>query len=347
LPAAGLALAIGIALGGWLLPAGRLHAQQVQPAVPVETAPVRIEAVADRVQSTGSLRSNEAVVIRPEIAGRIVGIHFAEGSAVDAGTLLFSLDASLYEAELAQAEANLGLSQRNYERASQLIRKDWTSERAMDEARSALERDRAATALVKARLAKTRIVAPFAGLIGLRKVSVGDYVIPGQDLVNFESLEPIKVDFRIPERHLGRLASGQPVAVRVDAFPERVFTGEILALDPLIDAGGRSIAVRATVPNPERLLRPGLFARVEVTLAVRQQAITVPEEAIVPRGRERLVFRVIDGKAVLTPVETGQRLGGRVEIASGLTAGDVVVTAGHLKIRDGSAVRSGPPPAGS
>jgi membrane fusion protein (multidrug efflux system) len=344
--APGVALAAGIA-AGWLLPVGPLAAQQGPPPVPVETAPVRIEAVADRVASTGSLRSNESVVIRPEIAGRIVAIHFAEGSAVDAGAPLFSLDATIYEAELAQAEANLNLSQRNYERTNQLSRKDWTSERAMDEARSALERDRAATALVRARLAKTRIPAPFSGLIGLRKVSVGDYVVPGQDLVNFESLEPIKVDFGVPERHLARLARGQRVAVHVDAFPGRTFDGEILAVDPLIDAGGRSIAVRAAVPNPQQLLRPGLFARVEVTLAVRPQAITIPEEAIVPRGNDRLVFRVIDGKAVLTPVETGQRQDGRVEIVAGLGPGDVVVTAGHLKIRDGAAVRAEPPPAGS
>ncbi|HSH42781.1 MAG TPA: efflux RND transporter periplasmic adaptor subunit, partial [Arenicellales bacterium] len=201
-----------------------------------------------------------------------------------------------------------------------------------------LESARAAEQLSQARLDKTDVAAPFAGILGLRRVSPGDYVTPGQDLVNLEDIDPIKVDFRIPERFLSSLAAGQTIRVRVDAFPDRAFDGEVYAIDPQIDPGGRSIAIRARIDNADRVLRPGLFARVRLIVAERPESLVVPEQAIVPRGEQRYVFRVVDDQAVLTEVRLGQRQAGDVEVLDGLDDGDIVVTAGQLKIRDGSAV---------
>lgn len=303
--------------------------------VPVEAAVVGKEAVVDVVNAVGTLRSNESVMVRPEIAGRISNINFLEGEPVDSGQVLVSLDDTTHAAELADARANLKLAERNFQRLDELFQKGSVSARERDEALARLESTRAALQLAEARLAKTDVNAPFAGILGLRRVSPGDYVTPGQDLVNIEDIDPIKVDFSIPERYLSALSTGQQIRVRVDAFPGQAFEGEVYAVDPQVDPAGRSIAIRAHVANPGLLLRPGLFARVRLIVAERPDALVVPEEAIVPRGERRFVFRVEDGKAVLTPVTLGQRREGRVEVVEGLAEGDTVVTAGQLKIRDG------------
>jgi membrane fusion protein, multidrug efflux system len=313
--------------------------QGPRPPVPVEAVGVEVGTITDEVSAIGTLRSNESVIIRPELAGRIAGIHFSEGEPTPVGALLFALDDDIYQAELTEAEASLLLARRNYERAAELYTKGAGTARGRDEAEAALQTDRARVALAKARLDKTRIAAPFEGILGLRQVSIGDYVTPGQDLVNLENIDPIKVEFRVPERFLPGLAKGQGLRVSVDAFPGRTFEGEVYALNPRVDSVGRSIAIRARVPNSDRVLRPGLFARVNLTTEVRKDALIVPDQAIVPRGEERFVFKVVDGKAVMAKVVLGQRRTGRVEIVEGLEPGDMVVTAGQLKIRDGAPVK--------
>lgn len=316
-----------------------LRAQGGQrPPTPVTVADVRTETLDIETTAVGSLLSNEAVMIRPEIEGRIVEIGFEEGEPVEKGQQLFKLDDTIYEAELADAEARLDLAERNYERAKELFQKGAGTARGRDEARSDYQIAEAAVHLARARLAKTTIEAPFAGVAGLRRVSVGDYLTAGHDLVNLEDIEPLKVEFAIPERYLGSLRTGQRVQLTADAFPGRSFEGEIYAIDPKIDPAGRSLQVRARVPNDDGRLRPGLFARVKVRLGTRENAILIPEQAIVPRGRDRFVFKVVDGKAVEVKVEIGQRRFGTVEIVDGLAAGDRVVTAGQLKIRDGAPV---------
>jgi membrane fusion protein (multidrug efflux system) len=157
-------------------------------------------------------------------------------------------------------------------------------------------------------------------------------------MVNLEDIDLIKVDFRIPERFLSSLSTGQNIRVRVDAFPDRSFKGEVYAIDPQIDPAGRSIAIRARIDNPDKVLRPGLFARVRLIVDQRPNALVVPEQALVPRGEQRYVFRVVDGKAALTEVKLGQRRAGDVEIVEGLSEGETVIIGGQLKIRDGSPV---------
>jgi membrane fusion protein (multidrug efflux system) len=307
--------------------------------VPVEIARAEIAPLAETVRAVGTLRSDESVIVRPEIAGRVVETPFAEGQVVDKNALLVRLDDSIAKAELVEAEAAYVLSRQNNVRARELLEKGAGTARARDEALARMEMDKARVELARARLAKTRIQAPFAGIVGLRKVSVGDYVAPGQDLVNLESIDTIKLDFRIPERYLGALAVGQKVSADMDSFPGRIFEGQVFAIDPQVDPAAHSIAVRATLPNPDRMLRPGLFARVGLFVREKTESIAVPEQAIMPRGDKFFIFKVADGKATLTPVEIGRRAGGRVEITRGLRPGEEVVVAGQLKLQDGTPVR--------
>lgn len=315
--------------------------------VPVEIARAEMGPLAGIVRAVGTLRSDESVIVRSEIAGRIVATPFAEGQVVDKGAVLFQIDDDIARAELVEADAAAKLSRQNEIRARELLAKGAGTVRARDEAFARMEMDRARVELARARLSKTRIVAPFTGIVGLRKVSAGDYVAPGQDLINLESIDTIKLDFRIPERHLGALAVGQKVVAEIDAFPGRPFEGQVYAIDPQIDPAGRSIAIRATLPNTARALRPGLFARVTLTVQERTQAVTVPEQAIMPRGENFFVFKVQDGKAVLAPVEIGRRAAGRVEIVKGVAAGEEVVAAGQIKVQNGTPVRAAVPPAPS
>lgn len=317
---------------------GSVRAQDAGQAVPVEAEKVEVGELSERVTAVGSLRSNESVTIRPEIAGRIVSINFEEGKPVEKGDELIALDDSVYKAELDQAQAQLRLAESNFKRIGELHERQVATARARDEARSGLEVGTASLALARARLEKTSVEAPFSGIAGLRKVSVGDYITVGQDIANLEDIETIKADFRVAEKFLPAVRAGQRIQIGVDAYPDRRFEGEVYAIDPRIDESGRSVVIRARVPNEDLLLRPGLFARVTLILEMKEQAITVPEQAIMPRGEEQFVYTVVDGKVKQTRVRVGTRRDGRVEILEGLRDEDMVVTAGHLKIHDGAQV---------
>lgn len=319
---------------------GSSSGQTAQSSTRVEIATVGTSTLADSLQSIGTLRANESTVISPELGGRIAEIHFQEGDSVERAEPLFSLDAAIYEAEMAQARANLELSRANYERAEQLLKSQVGSATAHDEALAQLRIDEAELALAEARLQKTTINAPFDGTVGLRTISVGDYLQPGEELVTLVDLDPIKVDFRVPELALSAVQAGQTVEVELGAFPGESFTGTVYAVAPQVDVNGRSLLVRARIPNPEHRLKPGQFARVDLIVEQRGQALLIPEEAIVPQGNGQFVFRVVDGKAVRTEVQTGQRREGHVEIIDGLEAGQEVVIAGQMKISDGAMVEA-------
>jgi membrane fusion protein (multidrug efflux system) len=317
-------------------------------SIGVETAKVSASGFQDDVAAVGSLKSNESVMLRPEIAGRIAAIHLREGMPAARGTVLVALDAATQTAELRQAEANLALSQANFKRTEDLYQKKFVAERARDEAAANLKVLEAAVALAQAKLQKTRIRAPFDGIVGIRNVSVGDYVKEGQELINIEDIGSLKVDFRLPESYLSRLQKGQGVELSADAMRGQTFKGVLDAIDPLLDAAGRAISLRARLDNPERKLRPGMFVRVRLAFGGERQGLAVPEEALVPAGSDNFVFRVAEGKAQRVMVKIGQRRGAAAEIVEGLKAGDEVVTAGQLKLRDGvpvKAVQAGGPPA--
>ena len=331
--------------GWWLLAAGAVLLCSAATAEDTKTAPVAVEAakvaaapLSEQVTAVGTLLSDEAVTVSSEIPGRLKEIHFQEGQPVEQGTPLFTLDDSVYRAQLADAEAKLKLATQTHKRTTTLFSSKYATAQSADEAASNLAVSTAAVELARVQLEKSHIAAPFSGIVGLRHVSVGEYITAGQPLVNLEAIDPVKADFRVPEKFLPAIRVGQTIRIKVDAFPDETFDGRVYAIDPKLDVAGRSLLVRALVPNKDQRLRPGLFARVTVLLQLKEDALSVPEQAIVPQGDSQFVFKIVGGKAQLTKVVTGTRRDGRVEIVEGLAAGDEVVTAGQLKIRDGSTV---------
>ena len=313
----------------------------------VEAARVTASNFVDDVTAVGTLKSNESVVLRPEVAGRVAAIGFKDGAVVPKGVELVSLDAAIQQAELQQAKATLALAKSSYERNVELLGKKFLSQQALDTSAATLKVQEAAVQLAEAKLAKTRVKAPFRGMVGLRNVSVGDYVKEGQDLINIEDIGTLRVDFKLPETYLGRLNKGQAVEVATDARPGERFKAQLDAIDPLVDQGGRAIAARARLDNAAGKLRPGMFVRVRLVFGERQGVLMMPEQAVVPGGQPA-VFKVVDGKAKLAKVKLGVRRAALVEVTEGLAEGDVVVTAGQLKIKEGAAVRpvgDGAPPA--
>ncbi|HRP24886.1 MAG TPA: efflux RND transporter periplasmic adaptor subunit [Thauera sp.] len=313
----------------------------------VEAHTVRTQVLADDVSAVGSLVSNESVVLRPEVPGRIAAIRFRDGAAVRRGDVLVELDAAVQRAELQQARANLTLAESNFRRSQDLFARKFVSQSSLDNARSQLEVARAGVALAQARLERMQIRAPFDGIVGIRSVSPGDYVKDGDAMINLEDIATLKLDFRLPEQYLDRVRRGQVVEVSSDVLPGERFEATVDAIDPLVDAQGRAVRLRANLANPDGRLRPGVFARVRLILDERSDVVVVPEAALVPApGNVQYVYRVVDDKAQRVEVRTGVRRSAMVEIVDGLPAGAVVVTAGQLKLRDGAPVRLATAPGG-
>jgi membrane fusion protein (multidrug efflux system) len=315
----------------------------------VEVVRVKTLKLQDDAQAVGTLRSRQSVTLKPEVSARVSRIAFADGAQVKAGQLLVQLDDTLQRAELSQAQAQLSIARANLKRNQELVAQNFVAQRVVDESQANLQVAEAQVALADARLQRMRITAPFAGTLGLRSINLGQYVAVGDGLVNLEDTSVLTVDFRLPERYQTRLAPGQPVQVQLDALPGRTFEAKVLAVDPLLDANGRSISVRAVMPStPGNVLRPGMFARVLTIFSVDDAALVVPEEALVPQGGKQFVFRLQaqgegDARKLLSQrveVELGVRRGAEVQIVKGLALDDTVVVAGQQRLqRDGTAVR--------
>ncbi len=335
------------AQAGATLPAGG-GARPAGPGGPggpaaVEVAQAQAITITDDVVAVGSLRSNQGVMLRPEVSGRVVKLGFADGQRVKRGQLLVQLDDTLQQAQLKQAEAQASIARTNLQRSRELLGEGFVSQSAVDQNGAALEVAESQVALARAQLARLKVLAPFDGTAGIRAVDVGDYLKDGADIVNLEDLSSLKVQFALPERVVGRLRVGQAVDVAVDALPGRSFKGRVQAIDSQVDANGRALQVVAQVENAGALLKPGMFARPRVVFAVREGAVVVPEEALVPVGGKQLIFRLADGadgKKVAQRIDAqlGLRLPGRVEVLQGLKAGDTVVTAGHARLLRGNEV---------
>jgi membrane fusion protein (multidrug efflux system) len=314
--------------------------------VTVEVAKVQVVKLVDDVQAVGSLRSRQGVMLRPEVSGRITQLNFRDGERVRKGQVLVQFDDQLQLAQIKQSQAELSIAQANHKRNQELLAQNFVSQRSLDESAANLEVAQAKLALAQATAARLKILAPFDGIAGIRNVNVGDYLKDGTDIVNLEDIDTVYVDYRLPERYQTQVRSGQRATVELDALPGRTFEARVQAVDPLIDANGRSVGVRASITNQKLLLRPGMFARVSTVFGVRDKALVLPEEAIVPQGGRQFVMKLVPGPdndtlvSQRVPVKVGIRRPGQVEILEGLKEGDTVVTAGQQRLqRDGSPVR--------
>lgn len=312
----------------------------------VDVAKVEVMRLTDDTQAVGSLRSRQGVVLRPEVSGRVTQLNFRDGDRVRKGQLMVQLDDQLPLAQVQQSRAELSIAMANHTRNKDLVAQNFISQRSVEESAANLEVAQAKLALSQATAARLKIVAPFDGIAGIRTVNVGDYLKDGADIVNIEDLDAVFVDFRLPERFQSKVDKGQTAAVSLDALPGRNFVAIIQAVDPLIDASGRSVGVRGCIDNRQLQLRPGMFARVTAVFGERANAKVIPEEAIVPQGGKSYVIRLKPGATAQArlsqrvEVKLGIRRPGRVEILEGLDAGDTVVTAGQQRIQgDGTEVR--------
>jgi membrane fusion protein, multidrug efflux system len=306
--------------------------------VSVETAEVRTAELETSVTAVGTVIAEASATLRAEVPGQILGIHFEEGQPVTAGSRLFTIEATVLEADVNEARANADRSQAAYKRASELFAKKLISATDYDTARANYDVDMARLHSSEARLSKKVVRAPFDGFVGLRRINIGDYASIGQQLVDIVQLDPLRVDFSLPETLVAKVRPDLGIDVTVDAYPDDVFAGRITAVSPQSDVQGHNIEVRANLPNGELKLRPGMFVRIDISLGVKSNAILVPEQAVWPIGQDKTVFVVADGKAMRRIVTLGERKPGMVEVLSGLDVGDVVVTAGQMKLYEGAAV---------
>ncbi len=306
----------------------------------VVVADARMSEFVDRVEALGTTRANEAVDIASKVTGKIIEIGFDDGQRVKAGDILVRLDSSEEEADLAAAEALLEERNLAYRRSLQLERREFATTAQLDERRAALRQAEAEIKAIRARIEDRIIRAAFEGIVGLRNVSVGALVEPGDLITTLDDISVIKVDFTVPATYLASVVAGLPIITRTSAFDNRTFEGTISSVDSRVDPVTRSVIARAVVPNPDGALRPGLLMTVEL-LKEPRTAIVVPEGALVPRGRENLVF-VIDTAAgnlvQARSVQVGARRPGEVEIRDGLSAGEMVITHGTIRVRPGQAV---------
>ncbi len=312
----------------------------------VEVAKVESMTLVDETQAVGSLRSRQGVMLRPEVGGRVKQIFFNDGQRVRKGQLMVQFDDQLPQAQLAQSRAELSIAEANHKRNQELVAQNFISQRSLDESAAALEVSRAKLSLAQATLQRLQVLAPFDGIAGLKQINVGDYLKDGADMVNVEDIDAVLLDFRLPERFQTKIRAGQKAQLTVDALPGRPFSAIIQAVDPLIEPNGRSVGVRGCIDNRQQQLRPGMFARVNAVFGSRENALVIPEEAIIPQGGRTFVVKIVPGDkpevkvSERVAVKVGLRLPGKVEILEGLSAGDTVVTAGHQRLqKDGTAVR--------
>jgi membrane fusion protein (multidrug efflux system) len=308
----------------------------------VEVGTVQRMRLVDETEAVGTLRSRQGVTLRPEVSGRIARFGFGEGQRVRRGQLLVQMDDTLQRAQLQQAEAQASIARTQLQRNRELVAQGFVSQSAVDQSAASLEVAQAQVALAQAQLARMRIVAPFDGQAGILLVNLGDYVKDGADLVNLEDTSQVWVEYRLPERDLARVKTGLPVEVLVDALPGQRFAARIEALDSQVDANGRALLVRARLDNRDGILRPGMFARARTVLGVRENALVVPEEALVPMGGKQYLIKVVDGPngKVSQRIEAklGIRVPGRAEVLEGLKEGDLLVTAGQARLMRGDAL---------
>ena len=306
--------------------------------VPVITAAVTRRSINIGIEAIGTANSNEAVSVSSKTSNIVTAIHFSDGQAVNAGQILVELDRDQTAADLAAATAAFEESRSQFNRSRELVATQALSKAQYEQLEATMKANEARVAAARSRLSDTYIRAPFAGRVGLRRVSLGALISPGTVITTLDDTSAIKVDFAVPELNVGNLRAGQAVQARTVAYPGRKFTGRVISVDSRVDPATRAVTVRAVVPNGDAALKPGMFLTVELAQDNRP-GLVVPEEALVPEQARQFVY-VVDGAVVRKrEVSLGRREPGFVEITNGLEAGNRVVVEGTLKLREGAAIR--------
>ena len=310
------------------------------PAMPVEAATARADTVVDAILATGQIEAIQSIELRPDVEGRLVQILVREGSLVGKGTPLFKIDDAELRAQAAQVEAERDLARQSLTRTRELLSQKASSQAELERAEATMRSNEAQLELLKVRLDRTTVRAPFAGVMGQRFVSLGDYVTTESRLAALQTVSPQRATFQVPERYAEQVERGQAVTFRVAALPGREFTGRVDFVDPIVQLPGRTIMVKALVPNPRRELQAGMFIEARLATAVRPNAVVIPEDAVLPLQGSNFVWVVAEGKASRRQVELGVRTPGFVEIKSGVDAAEQVVVGGQERLAEGAPVQA-------
>ncbi len=316
-----------------------------QPPVNISAEKAKQEQWQPEIDTTGTISAFQGIMLKPEVSGRITKIYFDSGQTVKAGEPIIQIYPDIFEAQLKKAHSALELSKMEYDRGKKLLDKKVMSQQNFDQLNAQYEEAQSSVDELQAQLRQHNISAPFAGRLGLRRVSLGDHVSPGQPIVNLQQLDPIRIEFSIPEVYLGVLNVGQKVTVMPASSPNKTFTGEIYAFDSALDVQTRTIDARAKIPNKEQLLVPGIFAEVRLYAGQPRTVVVVPQTALVYDLSGTSVYKVEGDKVNKLRVTIGERRGNSVEIVSGLKAGTLIVTAGQIKLHKGVTVTIENPPA--
>lgn len=310
------------------------HGGGMDQALPVSVYKVIPGGLTDRIVATGTVMANEQVILSAEVAGRITSINFTEGREVKKGTVLVTINDAELLAQLEKVRYNIKLAEEREQRSRSLLQKEAISQEEYDRVLTDLNTVKSEASLIQAQLEKAKIIAPFTGNIGLRQVSEGAFVTPGQRIATLTQLQPVKIEFSIPERFAQSVGKDSKVNFSIEGVNKK-YQADVYAVEPSIDPETRSISVRALYPNRNLELRPGSFARIEFELNHMQNALQVPAQAVIPELGGYKVFRLKSGKAAQTPITVGIRTTEMVQVTSGLTEGDTVITTGILQLRDG------------
>lgn len=341
-----VALPVVLALSFWsgseAQAQGRGGAPPAMPPMPVDVDTARVQTVTDAVRATGRIEAVNAVELRPDEQGRITAILFREGQSVARGTPLIQIDDAMLRAQAARAEAERDLARQQLERVRRLREQNASSSADLERAQATARSADAALAVLQVQIERTTIRAPFAGVVGQRFVSPGDYVTNSTRLLTLQTVDPHQAVIEVPERHAVRLRRGQTLEFTVAAHPGRVFRAQVDFIDPVVQPTSRTIMVKARAPNPDRLLLPGMFIEARLATARRVSAVVVAEDAVQPLRTANIVWAVVDGKATRRVVQLGARAQGAVEIVSGVNAGELVVVGGLERMAEGMAVAPKP-----
>jgi membrane fusion protein (multidrug efflux system) len=310
------------------------------PAMPVEAAAARSDTVVDAILATGQIEALQSIELRPDVEGRLVQILVREGSPVTRGTPLFKIDDAELKAQVAQITAERDLARQSLSRTRDLLGQKASSQAELERAEATMRSNEAQLELLQVRLDRTLVRAPFTGVMGQRSVSLGDYVTKDTKLAAIQTFSPQRASFQVPERYADQLKVGQQVSFRVAALPGRTFTGKVDFVDPIVQLPGRSITVKAVVPNPKRELQSGMFIEARLATAVRPSAVIIPEDAILPLQGSNYVWVVADGKATRRQVELGVRTPGFVEVKNGVENTEQVVVGGQERLAEGAPVQA-------
>ena len=312
---------------------------QERAAVPVTVTKVSRQVVPNQVVAVGTLQALRQVDLAPQIAGKVASISYTPGSYVKQGKVLIQLDDRIYKAQLKSAESTLKLTQLQYQRLSELVKSGAASQRAHDQARADYQQAKSSVATNKAYLNEMQIAAPFAGYVGPKNVSVGDYVQKGEEITTLTDRSQLLVDYQLSERYLSKLKLGQLVSIVIPAHAKNKVQGQVTYISPIIDKVTHSVSMQATIPNKDNLLAPGLFVKVHQTTRVNRHALVVPQASIVPTITGPKVFIIKNNKANLVAIKTGATFNNLIEVRQGLSLDDEVVIAGQQRLQDGVLVK--------